>query len=837
MIGNLIQGLLNRLLLLAVSAPSDTDIQQALNKSQEGSNNVVKFYQYWRNELNGEWGLFHAVAGWFQNGLVKFVYHIDDAFESVFNGMFSLLGWDGTLSSSSSPIHSLYMFFYTVGWALLGASLIVIVLQSIGHTVKWAKILPNVVMVALSLTILPLMMRTVGNAGGTPGLGDITLQAKSDISSASDRTMTGELAIQPIKNNVFDLNTEIRRGWKDSPNGSDMAKANAIRDKSDVENLNLGQFMDKTTLKKLGLDKDPYKKDTAVLNYHLLDESGQPGNTSGTGYFIVKNENGLGMKTLNDYTYARYKVNWVALLGQSIILAVLLIVSAIRVVKDIFELTMMNLVAPILAYKSTRDPKQLRDLINSIIGLYISLVLMLAVLRMFFVFISVAPGLLPKMTGFEKGLAVIVIYGGATWACFAGVSYFERITGVSQGFADEAGQAMALGAIGGSMAGLAARGAGFGLSKAFGGHSTSNGHTSTASSMLGGNSNSSGIYGNTSDSKTDSSTTGGHSDSQSKGGLYGSQSSSQSNDKMNGQSTTDSKASSQGNSSVNANNASDANSDNTANSSMQAEDNGQNINGQSSNVDTIDNGHGIGQMDDGNIDGNDNPDTIDGPASGIEGENDANAGFVSDDGSMSGTGVDANDSATDNGTWADNVGGAIDSNPYAPDPSEIDSDVNGQGFNFGDPANSASGINDPDINSDTVDMPSSGIGDDNGMASNADNYAPDATQTTNPVGGDDYGNYSADPSTNQEASISGTSDPSSVTSEQNFAPQGNATPGLDHTSSESKVGNHIAHAGDIMNKAGKFVEQRSNSYLTGNRFNMSQNGHAHGANSSRFDDE
>ncbi|MCI1490552.1 MAG: hypothetical protein LKH37_07415 [Limosilactobacillus mucosae] len=451
--------------IIAVKAPTDSELSQAVSNSpitDGSSSQIVKFYQEWGPHLHLTWGMFRKMAGWFQSVPVHWIYDFNRGFEKIFTATFSLLGWDGTLSSKGSPLHGLYVVMTSIGWALLGAALIVIVLQSLGHAVKWGKILPNVLMVALTLTVLPLMMRTVSGAGSTSGVGNVAVSARKDLNQASDKGMTDDLAIQPIKNNIIDLSTVVRHGWQENPDRLNISKLNTISDENDVSNLDFGDYLDKDTLKNLGLDKDPYKNYTAPLQYHLNDESKQ----TGGGYILVKNATGVGAGSNNDDVYARYDVDWMGLLGQSIILGVILLIASIRVVKDIFELTAMNLVAPILAFQSVRSPKKLRDLVNSIVGLYLSMVLIVLVLKMFFIFIAVAPTKLPTdMTWITHALAVIVIYAGAGYAMLAGISYFERVTGVSQGFADESGHAMAAGAMGGAMAGMGARAAGWGFSK------------------------------------------------------------------------------------------------------------------------------------------------------------------------------------------------------------------------------------------------------------------------------------------------------------------------------------------------------------------------------------
>ena len=466
--------LLSNLFLLAVDVPtldhSLSDVAGKDNFAPGDYTDVVHFYHQWATHLHGNLGIWHSVYGTFANPMIKLFYAIVSGLDKVFNSVFSILGWDGTLSAKGSPLHALYMVISTIGWALLGASIIILALQSLTHTVRWGKVLPNIFMVSLTLTVLPLLMRTVNGQSRT--VGNIVVTAKNDINKAAGNdngASAADLAIQPIKNNVIDMARIANKGWKYDPNNINPSSTNSIRTKTDVNNLDLGASMDPKSLKQFkGFDKKiAGKGDNKVsepFKYHLITNKGADASQE-TSYSLVKNENGTGMGTLNDYSYTRYDVEWLPLTAQSIILGIIYVVAAFRVVKDIFELTLMNLIAPLLAYKSTRSTKTLRDLINSIIGLYLSIDIMFLVIKVFMIFLGSFPD---KLSGlglnfFQKGMVIAIIYASAGYAMFAGVSYFERVTGVSQGFSASTGQIMAAGA-----AGVAAGAAGVKLAKAAG---------------------------------------------------------------------------------------------------------------------------------------------------------------------------------------------------------------------------------------------------------------------------------------------------------------------------------------------------------------------------------
>ncbi len=433
------------------------------------------------------------------------LFFITDGFESAFNAVFNLLGWEGTLSSPSSPLHGLYMVIYTIGWALLAFAIILLALQSFTHAVKWSKVLPNIILVALTISVLPAFMHVANQ--GTAGIGNIAISAKDDVSKAQLRgaSSSSSLAIQPIHDNIVDLARVANHKWNYDPNTLNMASTNTITSRTDVMNLNLGETINKTSVKNFkGLSKagDGFPAVSDPFFYKFEDNSVDDGDGSKENSYSITKVKGLPIVNtpLSD-TYLRYSVNWLGLIGQCIALGIILLLATIRVVKDIVELTAMQVIAPLMAYKSVHNSKPLRDLISSMIGAFVSMVLMFVVIKMFLLFLTVAPALANKtVTGpFVKALVDLAIYIGGGYAMFAGVSYFERVCGVSQGFGDEAGHAGAALALGATGVGLGMTAAGHmmnGISSAankYGGssnkNSNSHGLKNSSNNKSGGNPN------------------------------------------------------------------------------------------------------------------------------------------------------------------------------------------------------------------------------------------------------------------------------------------------------------------------------------------------------------
>ena len=408
---------------------------------------IINFYSNWANYLHLGYGFLHAVFGFLQGALVKGIFNIDKGLESIYDSVFSLLGWEGNVSSGSSPLHALWVFFQAFGWSILALGAAIVAFESMTHRTDWTKVGTSIVLAGIAMAVLPTMMTMFTS---------VAKEAESGINSISTPGMTSDIAVQPVKNNVIDLSTLIRHNFNnftykpDSKEIRNVADWNVIQDGKDVKKMDFGQYLDKTTMSD-DLKLDKYKAGEEAMKYHLEDEHNQ---TDG-GYIIAKNSS-AGMGTLNDKYYSRYSVNWVGLFGQGIILGIVLLIAGIRVVKDTFELALMNFIVPLIAYRSIRSTKKIRDLISSIAGMYTSIVFMMTIIRVYLISLNVCQAKVPSMNWFQRSIVILMIYAGGAFAMFAGLNYLERVTGASQGLADEAGQAIATGAVAGAAGGAAA---------------------------------------------------------------------------------------------------------------------------------------------------------------------------------------------------------------------------------------------------------------------------------------------------------------------------------------------------------------------------------------------
>ena len=629
------------------------------------------------------------------------------------------------------------------------------------------------------------------------------------------------------------------------------------------------------------------------MNYHLVDEHEQ---TDG-GYSIEKNDYHKFAKWMNSY-YSRYSVNWIGLIGQSLILGVVLIVASFRVAKDIYELSLMNLAAPFIAAQSVRSSKKWRDFLSSVVGWFLSLVLLVLIIKVYFIFINVAPSKLPdNLSWIERSLAIAIIYAAGGYASFAGISYFERVTGVSQGLSEEAGQLMATGAMAGAVGGFAMRGAGKSISMLGGMLNKSNAHgitnnssqshgtdkatglsetNNTDSSQMGG-------FANSTNNSTSNNTGLSTSDAQSQNTATGlsenqSSNSAQSNSNSTGQSDSTNTATGQSQSNGYGTNTSTSNGQtnnqgNSSNTSQgQSSSYGQANNSSYGSSQSSDNYEGNSQGSSSSYNTNSTPDTVDNPANeglvdngqAVDGQDQQPAGINFDDPDTTGANASFADQADqiNNADSTANVDPQEAANNGLQDSSNWDSLLGNEpaGGDFQQQADQMNNAN--EVSSNNV-----GINDaQNSQWADQMNQSPSIDPNDPNIANNDFSKQVNNPNVNNDQFNShyGTNSSQNDTFNRNMPgtninPQNNYDEGSVHSdyydnTAHTNVAPTTTHSsptpppavtrpgkverfGQYVTHLSKGVEQRSASYLKNRQFNLSQSGHIHGRESDPFDDE
>ena len=193
----------------------------------------------------------------------------------------------------------------------------------------------------------------------------------------------------------------------------------------------------------------------------------------------------VGQLNAFEAVYMRYKVNWIGMFMQYIILIVLLVSMSIKFVKSVFDILIEGLISPIQGYSSLSNSKKYKELLRTmggaLAGIFFEVVIMRVTLEICRDLPTLSVSAVTKLSGgffdglnmWEQCLAASLVYIGIFFAAMQGVTMIERWLGVSTGHSDTAQQllgammmgnafATGAGAIGNGMMGIG----GFGIDMA-----------------------------------------------------------------------------------------------------------------------------------------------------------------------------------------------------------------------------------------------------------------------------------------------------------------------------------------------------------------------------------
>ena len=182
-----------------------------------------------------------------------------------------------------------------------------------------------------------------------------------------------------------------------------------------------------------------------ILFLHKLNAN-QDGVESITEHKLV------GQLNAFEPVYMRYKVNWIGMFMQYIILIVLLVSMSIKLVKSVFDILIEGLISPLQGYSSLSNSKKYKELLRTmggaLAGIFFEVVIMRVTLEVCRDLPTLSVSAVTKLSGgffdglnmWEQCLAASLVYIGIFFAAMQGVSMIERWLGVSTGHSDTAQQ-------------------------------------------------------------------------------------------------------------------------------------------------------------------------------------------------------------------------------------------------------------------------------------------------------------------------------------------------------------------------------------------------------------
>lgn len=475
----------------------DIDGKTNGNITGENAEKMASFYKYWSNYLDST-PAFLSFLAYIPGAIAKALYSITASLEHVFNNMFKLFGLFGYLGNSHTVIGQFFYWFQVIGTTLFSLILVVSAITGVfTKPVKYKGVITNFLLVTMVTAVLPLALTTVSSA--------IAQDAMNIQTVSSEAPEGGEkyssLAIQPMKNNVVDLKVLIDNDFSTElfplddygyikPPKEGSTPVNNITDSSDKRDttdfatrIDFGATYGASNSDLLTDMEDQYKKKIGVegiegLFLHKLNAN-QDGVETITKHKIV------GQLNAFEPVYMRYKVNWIGMFMQYIILIVLLIAMSIKLVKSVFDILIEAMISPIQGYSSLSSSKKYKELLRTMGGALAGILFEVVIMRVTLEICRDLPTLsvsaVTKLSGgffdglnmWEQCLAASLVYIGIFFAAMQGVTMIERWLGISTGHSDTAqqllgammaGQAFATGA--GAVGNLAMGAGQFGIDMA-----------------------------------------------------------------------------------------------------------------------------------------------------------------------------------------------------------------------------------------------------------------------------------------------------------------------------------------------------------------------------------
>ena len=421
---------------------------------------LAEFYSYWNNYLEPT-PAFMAFLTYLPGGIAKALYQITSSLEHVFNNMFKLFGLFGYLGDQKTVVGQFFYWFQILGTSLF--TLILVVSAVVGvftKPVKYKGVIINFLLVTAVTSVLPLALTTISTAVAQDAM---SIQMVSS-EAPSGSQPTSSLALQPMKNNVVDLKVLIYKDFSTElfPM-DDYGYIKPVQEGSTpVNNITDNPEQRDTTDFATKID---FGANYGTTNPEMLRNIEKNDKIAGIkGLFLHKlNSNNTGVESITEHrvinqlsafesVYMRYKVNWIGMFLQYIILVFLLVSMIIKLVKSIFDILIEAMISPILGYSSLSNSKKYKELLRTIggalAGIFFEVIIMRVILEIFRDLPILSVSAVSKLSGgffdglnmWEQCLAAAFVYVGVFFAAMQGVAMIERWLGVSTGHSETAQQ-------------------------------------------------------------------------------------------------------------------------------------------------------------------------------------------------------------------------------------------------------------------------------------------------------------------------------------------------------------------------------------------------------------
>ncbi|USS89998.1 pLS20_p028 family conjugation system transmembrane protein [Fructilactobacillus cliffordii] len=404
----------------AIKNSSANTVSSWFHFNQPNGKEAIHFYQIWKQSGYLDYHNVFAIKfmGLIKQMFLMFFYNVAHGMEQILNAILSIFGIFDNFGSGPFATIRVTVFGLAVGF--LFVSLTWLAISTIwGKSDKYLKGLKSAVMFTAVVIILPFVVSSFGNI------------TKSGANAISHDGHSSSMAITPIRKNIIDVIDLANADFDVNPDKLNPEK-DQLNDFTDqnIGSVDFGEVVTKENIKLVDDKKHP--GGSKVFNYAQSDNN--------LTEHALPSNNDSGIKNAFSGGYARYTGQFFIAIMTEMVLALALLVIAFRVVKSVYQILLVTIVAPLIFYANLQKPSRIKDILSSITGASISIWSELIGVKVFFIFASSldtnpATKALQAMGGgpFQVGILELIILLGSFTGFLFGVQLIERWTGVPGG--------------------------------------------------------------------------------------------------------------------------------------------------------------------------------------------------------------------------------------------------------------------------------------------------------------------------------------------------------------------------------------------------------------------
>lgn len=416
---------------------------------------TVDFYNQWSVYLHDVYP-FMQMLYVIPASFVKLLFFISSSIEELFDKIFILFGLFNYLSDPNTWLGKFYFWGRFIGIAIFVTMVIArITLSFIGGSFKYKEFFNNLIIISFALNVLPTALIASGNI-----ISHATTTLRTHSASKEPKEKQS-LSLQPVKSNIVDLfylideDFDVKKLEYNANTGYVQKDASLLNDITDrnLQYTKLEDFIGAPTEEMLNFyiykDDDKKEKRTSSDDYYgvatlLTSIKKQGEKRNGRDHYVIAGveiSSMFGMDfSIFTPVYPRYKVDYLAIFIQQIMLIVLMVGLLISMLQTVFKVLLSSVVAPFVAYTSVEDSTKFMELLQSIFSGIAGIFFEIAILQFSLWFLkhaqTVAIGkatLLSNLGWFSKVVMIIILYIATYLGAMQGSSAIKSWLGVSTG--------------------------------------------------------------------------------------------------------------------------------------------------------------------------------------------------------------------------------------------------------------------------------------------------------------------------------------------------------------------------------------------------------------------